>query len=312
MNPIEELADLHATLSAHTNCATDGRNWRLMWQRLCEQRQEAIRNAFDDGMRKAVNSVCEKCGRGFSPLYRTECLQRWGKLPKCCATCALENLDAFLSEPDPDEMPPDKREQPRQAVGGDAEGKVPTAALDEQRVSREAIRPPGSGVDELEYWRGNAMHYHGLCVALEDEIDNYSLALDGKNACIRRRDEWLKEARERLELAEGAVKEWRECESIRNGDLVTALEKAEQDKCGLAADALNARQLLREFMAYVKCGQVPEDAHCARQAKRLLASELLDARAREGGGGGGSENHPPAEEKYNVEVSDRAGDGARS
>ena len=51
MNPTEELADLHATLSAHTNCATDGRNWRLMWQRLCEQRQEAVRNSYDEGMR---------------------------------------------------------------------------------------------------------------------------------------------------------------------------------------------------------------------------------------------------------------------
>lgn len=128
MNPIEELADLHATLSAHTNCATDGRNWRMMWQRLCEQRQEAIRNAFDDGMRKAVNAVCEKCGRGFSPLYRTECLQRWNRLPKCCATCAMKNLEKFLSEPEPDEIPNDQWEQRCQAVAGNGEGKVPTTA----------------------------------------------------------------------------------------------------------------------------------------------------------------------------------------
>lgn len=77
------------------------------------------------------------------------------------------------------------------------------------------------------------------------------------------------------------------------------VKELEQDKCGLAADALNARQLLREFMAYVKCGQVPEDAHCARMAKRLLASDLLDARAHEGGGGGGFVDLPTAEEKYN-------------
>ena len=51
MNPSNELADIHATLSADTNCASDGRNWRMLWQRLCEQRQEAIRNAFDAGMR---------------------------------------------------------------------------------------------------------------------------------------------------------------------------------------------------------------------------------------------------------------------
>lgn len=158
-------------------------------------------------------------------------------------------------------IPHDEREQRCQAVSGDAEGKVPTTALDERRVSREAIRPPGSGVDELEYWRGNAMHYHGLCVALEDEIDNYILALDGKDACIRRRNEWLAEERGRL-------------------------EKAEQDKCGLAADALNARQLLREFMAYVKCGQVPEDAHCVRLAKQLLRSAPLEASDSEAGGGG--------------------------
>lgn len=62
------------------------------------------------------------------------------------------------------------------------------------------------------------------------------------------------------------------------------VNELEQDKCGLAADALNARQLLREFMAYVKCGQVPEDAHCARHTKQLLAANPLDARAREVGG----------------------------
>ena len=82
-----------------------------------------------------------------------------------------------------------------------------------------------------------------------------------------------------------------------NGNANRRIRELEEDKCGLAADALNARQLLREFMAYVKCGQVPEDAHCARQAKRLLSSDLLDARVREGGGGGGSENLPPAGEK---------------
>lgn len=90
------------------------------------------------------------------------------------------------------------------------------------------------------------------------------------------------------------------------------VKELEQDKCGLAADALNARQLLREFMAYVKCGQVPEDAHCARQAKRLLASDLRDARAREGGGGGGSENLPPALEKYNDPHQRTPGDNRRA
>ena len=57
-------------------------------------------------------------------------------------------------------------------------------------------------------------------------------------------------------------------------DCDSKIRELEQGKCGLAADALNARQLLREFMAYVKCGQVPEDAHCARMAKRFLDNSI--------------------------------------
>jgi hypothetical protein len=199
MNPIHELADLHATLSAHTNCATDGRNWRMMWQRLCEQRQEAIRDAFDDGMRK-----------------------------------------------------------------GEALARIPTTVSEVER----------------EEWRQEREKLQDTLDLNNDEFARIA-ALDSANSEIR---ELCARARRR---------------TTQTVPLIAQLENAEQDKCGLAADALNARQLLREFMAYVKCGQVPEDAHCARMAKRLLASDLLDARAHEGGGGGGSENLPPAEEKYN-------------
>lgn len=232
-------------------------------------------------------------------------------------------------------IPHDKREQRGQAVSGDAEGQVPTPALDEQRVSREAIRPPGSGVDELEYWRANAMHYHGLCVALEDEIDCWNLALDGKNAYIRRHTEWLEKAngelrdlhttlsaftncasdgrnwrmmwqrlceqreetRERLELAEGAVNEWRECESIRNGDLVTALEAcmealSQADDSGvvipLLEDAMKRAEHARSGTCY-KCGG----------CRMKPLPKFADACNCEGGGGGGFENPSPAEEKYN-------------
>lgn len=84
------------------------------------------------------------------------------------------------------------------------------------------------------------------------------------------------------------------------------IKELEQDKCGLAADALNARQVIHEFMAYVKCGQVPEDAHCVRRAKQLLASNLLDACAHEGGGGGGFSSAKPssAEKQPNEKLCD--------
>lgn len=41
-------------------------------------------------------------------------------------------------------IPHDKGEQRCQAVGGNAEGKVPTTAPDCASESREGIRPPGS------------------------------------------------------------------------------------------------------------------------------------------------------------------------
>ena len=44
-----------------------------------------------------------------------------------------------------EEIPNEKGEQQRQAVGGNAEGKVPTAAPACTPESREGIRPPGSG-----------------------------------------------------------------------------------------------------------------------------------------------------------------------
>jgi len=101
-------------------------------------------------------------------------------------------------------IPNDKREQRCQAVAGNGEGKVPTTTLDEKRVSREAIRPPGSGEDELEYWRGNAMHYQGLCVLLEDEIDSYILAIEAKNLAMKKLKSELQADKERMDWLEAA------------------------------------------------------------------------------------------------------------
>lgn len=194
-------------------------------------------------------------------------------------------------------IPHDKREQRCQAVSGDAEGQVPTTALTEQRVSREAIRPPGSGADELEYWRGNAMHYHGLCVALEDEIDMWELALEGKNAAIRRRTEWLEKANERADLYKGLFDEMQRFESIRNGDLVTALEAcmealSQADDSGvvipLLEDAMKRAEHARSGTCY-KCGG----------CRMKPLPKFADACNCEGGGGGGFVDLPPAEEKYN-------------
>lgn len=196
------------------------------------------------------------------------------------------------------EIPHDKREPRCQAVGSDAEGKVPTTALTEHRVSREAIRPPGSGADELEYWRDNAMHYHGLCVALEDEIDMWELALEGKNAAIRRSTEWLEKANEQAELYKGHFDEMQRFESIRNGDLVTALEAcmealSQADDSGvvipLLEDAMKRAEHARSGTCY-KCGG----------CRMKPLPKFADACNCEGGGGGGFVDLPPAEEKYNA------------
>ena len=42
----------------------------------------------------------------------------------------------------------------------------------------------------------------------------------------------------------------------------------------LQVESLNARQVIREFMAYVKCGQVPPDAECVKRGKKFLASPI--------------------------------------
>ncbi len=153
-------------------------------------------------------------------------------------------------------IPHDKREQRCQAVGGNAEGQVPTTALDEQRVSREAIRPPGSGADELEYWRGNAMHYHGLCVALEDEIDCYNIALEHKNAYIRRHTEWLEKANRELDELRaahgGAI--------VAQGRAVEMMEDAERKLriCLRALDLLRRDSKSPDFVK-VYCALIEDE-----------------------------------------------------
>ena len=231
-------------------------------------------------------------------------------------------------------IPHDKREQRGQAVSGDAEGQVPTPALDEQRVSREAIRPPGSGVDELEYWRANAMHYHGLCVALEDEIDCWNLAIDGKNAYIRRHTEWLEKANDELRDLHTTLSAFTNCASDgRNWRMMwqrlceqrEALRaKAEEYRegwvkcCFNASDAHTLNRRMREFLhAYfidgvLRFGERDGKPWTYREeARELLGIELPEleqAPTREGGGGGGFVDLPPAEEKYNRILNDPSSD----
>lgn len=74
------------------------------------------------------------------------------------------------------------------------------------------------------------------------------------------------------------------------------LEAAREQFVALAADALNARQVIREFMAYVKCGQVPEDAHCVKRAKQVLNASIATSHLEDWAAGARS-IQPSDEEK---------------
>lgn len=60
---------------------------------------------------------------------------------------------------------------------------------------------------------------------------------------------------------------------------IAEIERLEGNLCALAADALNARQCLHEWMVYVRCGQVPEDSHAVKRSRALLATPMLDAQS---------------------------------
>ncbi len=91
------------------------------------------------------------------------------------------------------------------------------------------------------------------------------------------RDCWLFKAGELQKVVNGWESERAslKADNVKRIEAERRIKELVDDKCGLAADALNARQILHEFMAYVKCGQVPEDAHCVVRAKKHLAGNLL-------------------------------------
>ena len=43
----------------------------------------------------------------------------------------------------------------------------------------------------------------------------------------------------------------------------------------MGCDLLNARTVIRAFLRYVECGQIPEDDHCVRRAREILAADIV-------------------------------------
>ena len=42
----------------------------------------------------------------------------------------------------------------------------------------------------------------------------------------------------------------------------------------MGCDLLNARTVIRAFLRYVECGQIPEDEPCVRRAREILAADI--------------------------------------
>ena len=74
------------------------------------------------------------------------------------------------------------------------------------------------------------------------------------------------------------------------------VKELEQDKCGIAAAALNARECVKELLHSLRNPKFM--AHAEKRAKELLATELPDAFASERAAGV-ARKPSAAEEKYN-------------
>lgn len=123
-----------------------------------------------------------------------------------------------------------------------------TAGEENELVQRLAMAE-----HELQQWRTG-----GVTEALLRGVPGGAIKV-GKGCAIVRADEY-----DEMRAAWSA-----------GGSAAAAAER--EEFVALGAEALNARQVIREFMAYVDAGQVPEDAHCVRRARHLLATPLAEA-----------------------------------
>ena len=49
----------------------------------------------------------------------------------------------------------------------------------------------------------------------------------------------------------------------------------EEKLVAMGCDLLNARTVIRAFLRYVECGQIPEDDHCVKRAREILAADIV-------------------------------------
>ena len=57
--------------------------------------------------------------------------------------------------------------------------------------------------------------------------------------------------------------------------ILDAMESLENDFVVMGCDLLNARTVIRAFLRYVECGQIPEDDHCVKRAREILAADIV-------------------------------------
>ena len=49
----------------------------------------------------------------------------------------------------------------------------------------------------------------------------------------------------------------------------------EEKLVAMGCDLLNARTVIRAFLRYVECGQIPEDEPCVKRAREILAADIV-------------------------------------